>query len=129
MSKDQYILFVDDITYRKAARDFRLLGYNVYRNGTLLTPTPVTTTTFEAAFAADKADTYEVSAVYNTGESRRSTAFWDGASAIGEITGDASAKAVEAYDLSGRKVDAARLLPGHVYLIRQGNQTRKVLVR
>lgn len=129
VSKDQYILFVDDITYRKAARDFRLLGYNVYRNGTLLTPTPVTTTTFEAAFAADKADTYEVSAVYNTGESRRSAAFWDGASAIGEITGDASAKAVEAYDLSGRKVDAAHLLPGHVYLIRQGNRTRKVLVR
>ena len=69
VSQDQYILFLDDITYRKAARDFSLLGYNVYRGNELLTTAPIPATAYTDNAGTEDA-VYSVSAVYNTGESR-----------------------------------------------------------
>ena len=124
-SLDQYILFVDDITYRKAARDFRLLGYNVYRNGTLLTPAPIATTSYTDA-ASSEGD-YRVSAVYNTGESRQTAAQWVSPSDIGTIETDSSAPAA-VYDTQGRLLPSTSLPAAHgVYIVRKGGKTVKVM--
>ncbi len=123
-SLDQYILFVDDITYRKAPRDFRLLGYNVYRDGTLLTATPVSSTAYTAPSSA--ATDYKVSAVYNTGESRQTAAQWGSPSGISTVeTADQGPAAV--YDAQGRRLPATLPTAHGVYLLRQGGKTVKVL--
>lgn len=129
VSKDQYILFLDDITYRKAARDFRLLGYNVYRNDVLLNSAPVSATSYVADFAADKNDVYKVSAVYNTGESHLTAAEWDGGTGIAEIGSGAENMPKVVYDIAGRRIPADKIVNGGVYIIKQGKQTRKVVAK
>ena len=129
VSNNQYILFLDDITYRKAARDFRLLGYNVYRNGELLTAAPVSTTSYVANVTADKNDNYSVSAVYNTGESRLTQAVWSGTDGIFSIDADGMAQNVVVYDLTGRKVEPSQIVCGGVYIVKQGGKTRKIAVK
>ena len=129
VSNNQYILFLDDITYRKAARDFRLLGYNVYRNGELLTAAPVSTTSYVANVTADKNDNYSVSAVYNTGESRLTQAVWSGTDGIFSIDADGMAQDVVVYDLTGRKVEPSQIVRGGVYIVKQGGKTRKIAVK
>lgn len=128
-SRDQYILFLDDITYRKAARDLRLTGYNVYRNDALITATPVTETTYTANYTADKNDVYKVAAVYNIGESHATTANWDSGAGISEMNTAATNASTEVYDLSGRKVSNEKLARGGIYIIRNGKQTRKVYMK
>lgn len=124
-SLDQYILFVDDITYRKAPRDFRLLGYNVYRNGTLLTPAPINSTSYTDASSSET--DYKVSAVYNTGESRQTRAEWGTHSAISNVSADASAPAA-VYDAQGRLLPSTTLPSAHgVYIVRKGGKTVKVM--
>ena len=126
-SLDQYILFVDDITYRKAARDFRLLGYNVYRDGTLLNASPLPATSFADLSATE--GNYEVSAVYNTGESRRTTAVWGDASAVAPVKAEPDASAPSAlYDVQGRLLPSTTLPAAHgIYLVRKGGKTVKVV--
>lgn len=129
VSDNQYILFVDDITYRKAARDFSLLGYNVYRNGELLTASPVSATSYVANVAADKNDVYSVSAVYNIGESRTTAASWSSTDGISLVAdGDAAHTAV-VYDIAGRKVQPSQIVRGGVYIVKQGGKTRKIAVK
>ena len=128
-SSDQYILFLDDITYRKAARNQRLLGYNVYRNGTLLTASPIAATSFVDSREADKSDVYSVSAVYNTGESRHTDAAWDGLSAITTPVGNDSTGPVAIYDITGRRLPDADSMTRGVYIIREGSKVRKIRVR
>lgn len=103
VSKDQYILFLDDISYRRAASDQKLLGYNVYRNGELLTASPITETSYFDANQQMDSNIYEITAVYNTGESRA-------AKFIGINTGISSittpARSSATYDLSGRRIPA-----------------------
>ena len=41
VSKDQYILFIDDIYYRRAEKKLTLKGYLVYRDGSCITAAPV----------------------------------------------------------------------------------------
>lgn len=124
-SLDQYILFVDDITYRKAARDFRLLGYNVYRNGTLLTAAPIAATSYTDASSSE--GDYCVSAVYNTGESRQTAAQWVSPSGIGGLTTDSSAPTA-VYDAQGRLLPSTSLPATHgVYIVRKGGKTVKVM--
>lgn len=128
VSKDQYILFIDDITYRKAARDFSLVGYNVYRDGVLLASLAPTATAYADA-EGSKGHAYAVAAVYNVGESAPARAQWldtDGVAVV-ETAGGVSPVAV--YDLSGRRLaeDAAR--GKGVHIVRQGTLVRKVLVR
>lgn len=128
-SMDQYILFLDDITYRRAARDFHLTGYNVYCDGSLLATLPSSQTSYTDPQGSQQRK-YEVSAVYNTGESRLTAATWDGASAIGTTaigTDDNAPAAV--YDLQGRRLPATQPLGPGIYIVRQGNTTRKISVK
>ncbi len=150
-SLDQYILFIDDITYRKAARDFRLLGYNVYRDGKLLNTAPVTTPSYTDAGAGDKVASYTVTAVYNVGESVHSTALlYDPTGITAPLAADdawsvstnsgrlavyaAPARRTAVYDTSGRKLHEADgafdiSLPAGSYLLQSGGCVRKVAVR
>lgn len=69
ISNNQYILFLDDITYRKAASQLTLLGYNIYRDGMKLNVSPLTATTFTDQNVTAGSHTYVVTAVYEEGES------------------------------------------------------------
>ena len=128
ISQDQYILFLDDITFRKAARNFSLLGYNVYRNGELITPTPVSQTTY-IDNAGDKSYSYKVSAVYNTGESRLTTAVWGDPTAISGAFADDSAEATTVYDVAGRRLSHVDKPVKGVYIVKKGSKTKKILIK
>ena len=71
-SLDQYILFLDDITFCKAGTDLRLLGYHVYRDGNRITAEPVGVTEYCDSEMPEGDHLYAVSTVYSTGESRQS---------------------------------------------------------
>ncbi len=72
VSDYKFALLIDDITYIAAGSDpepLVLQGYNVYRNQQILNDDgPVSTTTFITT-ADDDADRYQVTAVYDKGES------------------------------------------------------------
>ncbi len=102
-SLDQYILFIDDITFRKAARDFQLTAYNVYRDGTLLAtcaPTDLTYTDNDGS----KQHAYAVSAVYTIGESRQTKATWQESTGISQPTTAVTNTSAPAYNLAGQRV-------------------------
>ncbi len=66
-------IFFDDISYIPAgssSQTFDVKGYNVYRDGQLITDTPVTTTLFtDNSVEWNKTYTYRVTVVYDKGES------------------------------------------------------------
>lgn len=72
VSNRQFALFVDDITFERAnpAAGLKLLGYNVYRDGSVLTGAPVSENIFREA--EPEAHRYLVTAIYNRGESAAS---------------------------------------------------------
>lgn len=148
-SLDQYILFLDDITYRKAARDFSLTGYNVYRDGELLNAAPLTATTYTDAAAAGANHSYTVTAVYNLGESIPSPAWSEATTGLGdELTaGAATWRAwneggllrvtapdgywLQVFDASGRLLHSGAgsfslSLPHGVYLVKGGSRSAKI---
>lgn len=126
-SQDQYILFVDDISYRRAARDFSLIGYNVYRDDNLLTASPVTARTYNDPDGTKNA-VYKVSAVYNTGESLKTRAVWGDPAAIGSLE-NTIGTTKEVYDISGRRLPET-MTPGRgIVIVKQNGKTRKVLVK
>lgn len=128
-SKDQYILFLDDIRYRKAATGLKLLGYNVYRDGTRLNASPITATKYTDNRSVDTDVTYSVKAVYNTGESRAANAVWDAALGIsGVVVGNGSAQ-VRIYDLSGRQMPSGTSLKKGVYVVWDNGKTRKICIK
>ena len=68
MSNDQYILYIDDIAYRRAADGLTFVGYNVYRDGKQLTAAPIAEPAYSETMPAGEHN-YAVSVVYTTGES------------------------------------------------------------
>lgn len=128
-SKDQYILFVDDIKYRKAGTGLKLLGYNVYRDGTRLNASPITATKYTDNRSVDTDVTYSVKAVYNTGESRAANAVWDAALGISGVgVGNGSAQ-VRIYDLSGRQMPSGTSLKKGVYVVWDNGKTHKICIK
>lgn len=87
VSDDQYILFLDDITYMRKSNGLSLMGYNVYRDGTLLNDAPVDHTTWSETMPEGD-HTYAVSVVYTAGESILSPAVVLGPSGIGGVSAD-----------------------------------------
>lgn len=71
ISDNQYMFFVDDFTYMPAPWSERvtLVGYNVYRDGVRITETPVTETKYSDEKAGPEHHIYNVTAVYDCGES------------------------------------------------------------
>ena len=128
-SKDQYILFVDDIKYRKAGTGLKLLGYNVYRDGLRLNASPITATKYTDNRSVDTDVTYSVKAVYNTGESRAANAVWDAASGISGVGEDNGSAQVRIYDLSGRQMPLGASLKKGVYVVRDNGKTRKICIK
>lgn len=74
ISDDQYILYLDDITYTRPVSSLTLEGYHVYRDGERLTGSPIGTTHFVDEQPSDNWHEYSVTAVYTEGESARSAA-------------------------------------------------------
>ncbi|MDE6287822.1 MAG: choice-of-anchor J domain-containing protein, partial [Muribaculaceae bacterium] len=64
-------LMVDDITFTPGdnGEPLELIGYNVYRSHTLITEQPVTETSFIDTEVPEGDNDYQVTAVYNRGES------------------------------------------------------------
>lgn len=63
------MFFVDDVTYVRKGGEYKLQGYNVYRNGEKINSNVVTETTFKDADAPIGKNSYAVTAVYEEGES------------------------------------------------------------
>ena len=105
-SSDEFMMGVDDIAYTTG--DGTLKGYNIYRDGKLLTTTDAATTSYNDASATAEEHTYTVTAVYSRGESCPSNA-------AGKLTGISNIDAdnnidttpTQVYDLSGRAVNKA----------------------
>ncbi len=149
-SKTQYILYIDDITYRPTPNKLTPLGYNVYCNGEKINDAllGVETTTYHVASVTD-GEIYQVSVVYNQGESILSNAYIVGGAAIEDIEiqkatviglqgaviiRDAQMLPVAIYTTSGEQLysgegDATVALTRGFYIVRVGNQVVKVIVR
>ncbi|MDE6316188.1 MAG: hypothetical protein K2L71_06985, partial [Muribaculaceae bacterium] len=107
---------------------YQLIGYNVYRNGTLLNDSPLAECSFKTTRELDR-DSYFVTAVYDRGESVASNVVYLGKSGITDImTEDAtSEEPVEYYNLRGIRMSGSELRPG-IYLRRQGLSVSKVMI-
>lgn len=88
-SEKGLMLMVDDVTYTPdpANEMLSLAGYNVYRDGVLLTQTPVTTNSFVDAQPASGQHTYHVTHVFDRGESELSNAVTVGKSGLDAVEG------------------------------------------
>ena len=126
---ENYVLMIDDIEFYGKPRE--VLSYKVYRNGELVTTLDASTTTYSNS-RTRSSDVYTVTAVYGQGESAPSNAL--SLDIINGTVGIDAAPATVAdntkpvfYDLSGRVL--THQPKTGVYIVRQGNKTRKVVVR
>ena len=131
MSYDSYALYIDDITYiggPAVPEDFKLLGYNIYRDGTKVNSDLIAGTSYTDGLDTAGTYRYRVSTVYNYGESRHSEAVEAVVenSGIGDITADYAEP--EYYNLQGIRIDAADILPG-IYIKKTGSISEKVVIR
>jgi hypothetical protein len=83
ISTDIFALLIDDITYSNTSGNIELevLGYNIFKDGQKINDSYVTETTFEAPLSADKKDKYNVTVVYNEGES-----LFSNTACVGEVS-------------------------------------------
>ena len=106
-SEDAFAMLFDDFTFvpdTTGLQNIVLQGYNVYRDGVKITTEPVTSTTFTGPTTAGT-HTYNVTAVYDKGESAFSAP-----ASTGVSTGVTKVATVETgdgliYDLQGRRVE------------------------
>lgn len=71
VGSNNFMLMIDDVTYLKegAGEELPLVGYNVWRDGELLTSVPVSECRYTDTEPAKASHSYGVSAVYASGES------------------------------------------------------------
>lgn len=146
-----FAMLIDDIRYTAGYGRLDLTGFNVYRNGVLLTANPFDDYVFRADHDSSIDNEYGVSAVYSQGESKM--ALIQVANGIGSIENDGSdimivpgegcimVTAPEGMDLSvydtfGNRVASLRTtgsdrisLEGGIYVARLGGKSFKVAVR
>lgn len=155
---DTYALFIDDITYEAAPAlptDLSLTGFNVYRDGKPAIEVSGSETSAVDSDVAKGVHTYQVSAVYNYGESRATEPIEITVSTpsaideIGAATGVRISVAGNELTISGaegRKVIVAGVdgrvyfrsaaasaavkvvLPQGVYVVKAGEETAKVTI-
>lgn len=154
ISDDCYLLLVDDVTFIPADAkpvELNVLGYNVYRDGQLITPVPVAGTTFTDTSAAEGEHEYMVTVVYDRGESAPSNAVTAGTSSIAAVgteavvitaaegiiaVRNAAGLAVNVFTTDGKTIFSTEgsectvihAAPG-LYIVLAGNTTAKVIVR
>lgn len=157
VSNRQFALFVDDITFERANPNLNaeLKGYNVYRDGELLTESPVPGLSYLDADAAE-AHSYCVTAVFDRGESAPSApvevspetsvvevgsdsgcgvvitagrGYIDVAGASGDMVGvvTTDGRTVAAFVASCERERIA--VPCGIYIVRVGSTVVKVMVR
>lgn len=120
--------FVDDITYLPASGKgaLTLTGYNIYRDGVLIGHTDASTTTFTDSDARGESRDYQITAVYNLGESRGVTVEM-GVSSIATVERDRTLGVTSA----GGRITAAGMVAIHTLdgrLVFRGNATNGVAV-
>lgn len=152
VSEDAFLFMVDEVSFIPAGgADIELKGYNVYRDGSRITDTPVPALSFvDKGYSADD-HIYHVSAVYDRGESVPAKVEYKGMSGVETIAGAdirvygakgkivieggeglpaaimlADGKIIRNATLSGRGARYAAA-PG-LYLVRIGRRTVKVIV-
>ncbi|MDE6437201.1 MAG: hypothetical protein K2K69_06810, partial [Muribaculaceae bacterium] len=151
-SVDRYIMALDDITYTPGSgmpADFKLEGYNFYKNGVKVNDATIADKAYSCSAA--EGDSFAVTAVYTTGESRFSNVLEPtGISAVGAGS-NAATVSVEGSDIvvrgaegmevsivavDGRVLYAARpatdvVFPASagIYIVRTGSTATKVVVR
>ena len=125
VSDSGFVLMIDDVDFRIKALEVR--GYKVYRNGELVQELPATQLSFVDANARED-DVYTVVAVYAEGESNPSNKVSLGASsAIDRVSTVAAAGTTQLYNLRGQQVSSLSR-PG-LYIVRDGNSVRKIIVK
>lgn len=153
-STNMYQLFIDDVTYLpgSATSDLELTGYNVYRNGVKVNDAPVTGTAYTDAAVPGGTHTYNVTALYNRGESLPSDGCPVSLVGLTDVVGDNLATATGAdgavivrapapchasvFTVDGRLVATADVdgtaripaAPG-IYVVKAGTTVAKVTVR
>lgn len=106
VSSDQYILFLDDIHYRRSEKKLTLIGYKVYRDGVCLTPEPLTATSYHDTVGSKGHYVYTVTAIYDTGESAASPdAVVEITTAVNKVTAS-KAQPTAYFNIAGQRVDA-----------------------
>lgn len=146
-----FMLMVDDISYQKNNTSLKLSlkGFNVYCDGERLTEQPVSDTEFVHKGAGQLKRTYNVTAVYNYGESEYSAPLVLDPSGIGGVASSTAVVSVEGRVIrvaraDGREVTVTRadgvvirrasgdmtctVDPG-VYVVTVGTESVKVSVR
>lgn len=148
-SVDKFVMGLDDITYTPGTgmpKDFELTGYNFYHNSKKVNDAAIDALSYTAAGAPN--DSYAVTAVYTTGESRFSNVAVP--SGVGEVAGEsgitvsaadglisvsgAEGKAVVIYTVDGMTVfsgygDCSHAVSRGIYMVKAGDEVFKVLVK
>lgn len=126
LSNDRFLFFVDDITYTPMDPEREALilkGYNVYRDGKLITDTPVNSTEYvDGGAGKAEAVAYTVKAVYVQGNAPMSNEVTLDTTGIGSIGVDED---VEYYDLQGIRVVDPQ--PGQILIEVRGGKAAKVV--
>lgn len=151
VSEGGIMFFLDDISYipDPYVNEMTLVGYNVYRNGKLISTSILPEGSFLDENTTAGSHTYHVNAVYSAGASELSNELTLERSGIEAVTGSDVKVGVEGRTivvanvdglsiflystdgkLQGRAIGAMRqdVLPG-IYLLKVGNRSFKVLVK
>lgn len=145
-----FMLMLDDVTFtRVQGFDGTLMGYNVYRDGVKVNETLLTETSFIDTIADDEAHTYNVTAVYDLGESEFSEPVTIESSGVDMISAAAMKVSVEGKTIvvtgaAGKTVtinavdgktiynaqgDARVTVDSSIYLVTVDRRTVKVIVK
>lgn len=147
-----FAILLDDVTYTPIENDLTVVGYHVYRDGKLIATLSADDLTYTDASAVDgKEHTYQVTVVYNLGESPLSNAYTVsitsgitnastafsvvGHDGVIEIHG-AAGEPVTVYAVNGAKIARQENVehtvipvPAGTYLVAVGEKTVKVIVK
>ena len=99
-TEQNYLFMIDDVTY--TTKNLKVLKYNIYRDGTLLTSTTAPTYVDNSAGTADHL--YQVSTVYEGNLESLPVTVKDGTSGIVTINGQGSNAVQGFYTIDGKKL-------------------------
>jgi len=130
-SNDAFILMLDAFTFTVTPPEF--VGYNVYRNDEMINSTIVTSNSYTDAKLEDGTYTYQVSAIYDKGESGLSNSV---TISVGETSIDDNNSKIKVYDANQdiviEGVNNARVLiisvDGKLICQKQVNNTERIHV-
>lgn len=126
-SADGYIFMVDDVSYERnapTAAEAGLIGFNVYCDDDLVTPTPLAagTRSFEHAIPAGE-HIYYVAAVYPDGESMKCASPKINSFGSGVVCLSIEPARVEYFSPEGIRVHMPQ--SGRIYIVKRGNRFSK----